>query len=148
MTLTYQFFFLFHLEIFTYKPNKIQHILQRSKNVEEENVQEQPVCNCRSEKWISCIIPKYVKLIKKIRIVKNTDYSLHSCYIYQKSMYTCIRGGSRICGQGGVNRRRVWGPHTVPSGSRAEPRQGAQGGQAPGSSGGLRNYRHLFERQF
>ena len=42
--------------------------------------------------------------------------------------------------RGGVSRRAVWGPHAVPSGSRAEP--------PPGSSGGLRNYRHLFERQF
>jgi hypothetical protein len=42
--------------------------------------------------------------------------------------------------RGDVSRRGIWGPLKVPSGSR--------GAKAPGSSGGLRNYRHLFERQF
>ena len=43
-------------------------------------------------------------------------------------------------GGGGVSRRGIWGPLMVPSGSR--------GPNLPLSSGGLRNYRHLFERQF
>ena len=47
---------------------------------------------------------------------------------------------------GCVSRRGVWGPLKVPSGSKAEPRYGAQGAKPPGNSGALRNYRHLFER--
>jgi hypothetical protein len=49
-------------------------------------------------------------------------------------------------GGGGVSRRGSG--DRVPSGSKAVSWKGAQGKKPPGSSGGLRNYRHLFERQF
>ena len=35
-----------------------------------------------------------------------------------------------------------------PSGPKQNPGRGPRGAKPPGSSGGLRNYRHLFERQF
>ena len=40
--------------------------------------------------------------------------------------------------KGGVSMRGVWGPYRVPDRTLV----------GNGSSGGLRNYRHLFERQF
>jgi hypothetical protein len=49
------------------------------------------------------------------------------------------RGGFGI--RGGVRRRGIWGPLKVPSGSRR-----TNPTPTPVSSGGLRNYRHLFEQ--
>ena len=49
--------------------------------------------------------------------------------------------------RGGVSRRGVWGPAS-PAGPWQSPGRWPRGRKPPGSSGGLRNYRHLFERQF
>ena len=49
--------------------------------------------------------------------------------------------------RGGVSRRGVWG--WSPAGPGQSTGRGHRGGaKPPGSSGSLRNYRHLFERQF
>jgi hypothetical protein len=51
--------------------------------------------------------------------------------------------------RGGVSRRGIWGPLKVPSVPGQRPFRGSRGAKPlPLSSGGLRNYRHLFERQF
>ena len=51
--------------------------------------------------------------------------------------------------RGGVSRRGVWGPR--PQWFQGRILVGSPGGEAPpptpGSSRGLSNYRHLFERQ-
>jgi hypothetical protein len=49
---------------------------------------------------------------------------------------------------GGVSRRGVWDRLRSPAGPRQSPGMGPRRAKPPGSSGGLRNYRHLFERQF
>ena len=54
-----------------------------------------------------------LKYIYEINQVKANFYVL--------SLYVVYRGGSRICGWGGMSRRGVWGPLKVPSGSNAEP---------------------------
>ena len=48
--------------------------------------------------------------------------------------------------RGDVSRRGIWGPR--PQRVQGRTLVGGPGVEVPGSSGGLRNYRHLFERQF
>ena len=71
-------------------------------------------------------------------------------------LYLCIcrcdmlRPGAdtRFVVMGGVIRRGVWDRLRSPAGPRQSPGRELRGAKPPWSSGGLRNYRHLFERQF
>jgi hypothetical protein len=51
-------------------------------------------------------------------------------------------------GGGGVSRRGVWDRLRFPAGPWQSPGRGPRRAKPSGNSGGLRNYRHLFERQF
>ena len=60
---------------------------------------------------------------------------------YQGRIQDLWLGGAWVC-EGSGDRLRS------PAGPRQSPGRGPRGAKLPGSSGGLRNYRHLFERQF
>jgi hypothetical protein len=97
---------------------------------------------------ISLIFMFSVKLCDMYRFVFMLLWVYYMCLLVFLLLWVYFHGRIQDLWLGGaVSRRGVWGPAS-PAGPRQSPGRWPRGRKPPGSSGGLRNYRHLFERQF